>query len=541
MKDKLRSKWLWILGGIVLITLIAFVLMGRNSVNAANQQVDTGDIATAFIGDLSSSATASGQVFAQRDAQLSLTTQGTIDEVFVQVGDGVNAQDALLVLDTAVLERAITNAQQNLVIAENNLATLLAPPNNADKLAAEANVATAQAQFDDLLNGANVDEIASAEASLRAANADVAAASARLNERTGTATAAEVQAAELQLELAQNRATTAAQEHSTILVTEAEGRLTQDLLDNLEFSARQTAVQANADLAAAQENYNTVVNGNSNTVASSQAGVGLAVANRDVTQARLDQLLTGATDAQTAAAKATLAQADATLDRLMRGATDVQIVAAEVQVEQARIALQRAQNNLEKATLYAPFAGVVTAVNVNQGEQSGAILLEIVDSDSLEVVLDVDEVDIGNISIGQPAVITLESWPNEEIEAEVIAIAPRQKVNQGNALVIYEVSLRLGDTELPILVGMTANANLITNEKEGVLLVPNRAITPDRQAGTYSVNLLKDDGTTETVEITIGLRDNQYTQIADGLKDGDQLLIGNDVPTVDFGRRGGDE
>lgn len=535
MKNLLKNKWIWILGGIVAIGLVAFGISGQARANNANQEAENGDRVTAFMGDLSASATASGQVVAQRDAQLSLTTNSVVDEVFVVVGDEVSAGDSLLQLDTAVLQRSITEAEQNLAIAENNLANLLASASNADILSAEANVASAQAQLDDLLDGPNADEIASLEASLRAANADVAAASARLNDQTSDPSAEALQAAELQLELAQQNATSAAQEHSTILVTEPEGPLTQDLLDELEFNARQTAVQANADLAAAQENYNNVVNGSSSGIASSQASVALAAANRDIAQARLDQLLAGPTAAQIAAAEATLAQAEAALDQLQRGATEAQIVSAEVQVEQARIALERAQNNLDKATLVAPFAGVITAVNINQGEQSAGILMEVVDINNLEVVLDVDEVDIGNITVGQPAVITLESWPNEEIQAKVVTIAPRQKPNQGNALVTYEVSLSLGETELPVLVGMTANANLITDEKEDVLLISNRAINADRQAGTYTVNLVKADGTTEEVEVTIGLRDGQFTQITSGLEEGDDVLVGNNIPTVEFG------
>ena len=541
MKNILKNKWIWIIGGIVIIGLAAFGLSGQARANNANQEADAGDKVTAFIGDLSASATASGQVVAQRDAQLSLTTSGIVDAVLVEVGDEVNAGDALLQLDTAVLQRNVTEAEQNLAIAENNLANLLAGASNADILSAEANVASALAQLDDLLDGPNADEIASLEASLRAANADVAAASARLSDQTAGPTTEALQAAELQLELAQQAATTAAQEHSTLLVTEPEGPLTQDLLDELEFNARQTAVQANADLAAAQENYDNVVNGSSSGIASSQASVSLSAANRDIAQARLDQLLAGPTAAQIASAEATLAQAEAALDQLMRGATDAQIVSAEVQMAQARIALERAQNNLDKATLVAPFAGVITAVNVNQGEQTAGILMEIVDTDSLEVVLDVDEVDIGNISVGQAAVITLESWPNDEIQAEVVTIAPRQKPNQGNALVTYEVSLSLGDTELPVLVGMTANANLITDEKEDVLLISNRAINADRQAGTYTVNVIKEDGTTEEVEVTIGLRDGQFTQITSGLEEGDEVMVGNNIPTVEFGPPGEDE
>ncbi len=541
MKKILRNKWFWIMGGVIILGLAGLLIMSRNAANAALEQLNSGDVVTAFIGDLSSSATASGQVFAQRDAQLSLTTSGTVAEVYVEVGDEVNAGDALLVLDTAVLERAVTEAEQNLAIAENNLASLLAGATKADILAAEANVASAQAQLDDLRDGPSEEEIAAAEASLRAANADIAAASARLNDQTAGPSTEELRAAELQLELAQHEATTAAQEHSTILVTEPGGFLSEERLEEMEFNARQTAVQANADLAAAQENYNNVVNGNGSSIAGSQASVSQAVASRDIAQIQLDQLLAGPTETETAAAEATLAQAEAALEQLLRGPSAAQIASAEVQVEQAKIALQRAQNNLAKAKLTAPFAGVITAVNINQGEQTTGILMQIVDMDSLEVVLDVDEVDIGSITLGQPATITLESWPNDEIEAEVIAIAPRQKPNQANALVTYEVSLSLGDTDLPVLVGMTANADLITAEKEDVLLVPNRAITADRQAGTYFVNLYQEGAPPEKVEVTIGLRDSQYTEITSGIAEGTELLIGNDLPTFNFGPPAEDE
>jgi HlyD family secretion protein len=86
---------------------------------------------------------------------------------------------------------------------------------------------------------------------------------------------------------------------------------------------------------------------------------------------------------------------------------------------------------------------------------------------------------------------------------------------------------------------MTANASLLTNEVKDVLLVPNQAINVDRDTGTYTVNLVVGEGTEETAvqetgvqetAVTIGLRDNRYTQILSGLNEGDELLITNDAP-----------
>ena len=92
---------------------------------------------------------------------------------------------------------------------------------------------------------------------------------------------------------------------------------------------------------------------------------------------------------------------------------------------------------------------------------------------------------------------------------------------------------------MPLRIGMTANANLITGEREGVLLVPNAAINADRSAGTFSVNLVRIDAdgnvTVEEIEVTIGLRDANNTQITSGLQEGDEIMIGNVLPIFEFG------
>ncbi len=143
------------------------------------------------------------------------------------------------------------------------------------------------------------------------------------------------------------------------------------------------------------------------------------------------------------------------------------------------------------------------------------------------------------MEVGQPAIVTLEAWPDVEIESAIASIAPSATTNTGSVLVTYEVRLALGETDLPVRIGMTANANLITGEREGVLLVPNAAINADRSAGTFSVNLVRTDAdgnqTVDEVEVTIGLRDADNTQITSGLQEGDQVMIGNVTPVFEFG------
>ncbi|MCP5095069.1 MAG: efflux RND transporter periplasmic adaptor subunit [Chloroflexi bacterium] len=525
--SKNRKRIVWIGGIIGLVLVVGGIFISQRN-NATADAPQTGDIVTTFIGDLAASATASGEVVAQREARLTVGSSGTVAEVLVAEGDVVAEGITLLQLDTADLERAVANAEQALIIQETNLSTQLADASAVDIAAAEAAVASAQAQLDDLLDGPNENDIAAAEASLRAAQADVGAAAARLNAQAANASEEALRAAEIQLNLAQQTATSAAEEHSTILVTEPEHFLTEDLIADIELSRRSAALQANADLAAAQEAYNELLNGDPNSIAVAQAGVTLAAASRDSAQIQLDIILQDPTAAQIAAAEASLAQAQSSLENLLDGASAAQIAITEAQVEQSRIALQQAQNSLADATLTAPFDGVITAVHVSPGELASGIVIEMVDTDSLEVVLDVDEVDIGDISAAQAAEINLEAWPNDTIEAEVASIAPINNQTAGSSQISYQVFLSLGETELPILVGMTANANLVTAQREDVLLVSNQAITPERVTGKYFVNLLGSDDSVEKIEVTIGLRDNDFTQITGGLREGDRLRIGGE-------------
>jgi multidrug efflux pump subunit AcrA (membrane-fusion protein) len=175
----------------------------------------------------------------------------------------------------------------------------------------------------------------------------------------------------------------------------------------------------------------------------------------------------------------------------------------------------------------------VTAVLVTEGEIASGVAVQLADAANLEVVLNVDEIDLATLSIGQPATITFDSFPDVEIPAEVASIAPRGRT-AASGIVTYDVRLALGETDAPLRLNMTANANLVTDQREDVLLAPNRAIQVDRGSGTYSVNRVIGAGQTEQVTVTIGLRDNQYTQITSGLEEGDEVVIGNAAPAVNI-------
>jgi HlyD family secretion protein len=541
------KKYRW----IILIVLGAAVLgLGALFIQGRTQQTSAADsdetTAFAFVGDLSESATASGQVSARQEAALSIATSGKVSAVRASVGDRVGEGDVLVQLDTAELERAVASAEFDLAIAEAQLADLIAGSSPEELTAAEAAVASAQSKLDDLLAGPTPEEIAASEASVRAAQANIWSASGNLA-ASEDVSEADIAAAQKDLDAALEEQQAAHDVWVNLADCEenADGthtctpRVDSDKMD----AASEDVRRANAQVAIAQAQLDELLFPDANQVASSQAGVGSASAAYAAAVARHEKLLTGASAAEIAAAEADLASAQAALDKLLEGAKDTDVTIYETRVAQAQTALQEAHNALADAMIKAPFDGLVTAVHVSPGEIVSGLVAEMIADNDLEVILNVDEVDVGKIELGQPAAITMETWPDVELASEVTAVAPR--ANSGtNGAISYEVHLGLPQTELPILVGMTANADLLTANREEVLLVPNAAIHPDRQNGTYSVLVVRRDsqGNMETVPVVveIGLKDNQFTQIVSGLVEGDEVLLGTlSAPTSSSGFRRG--
>ena len=497
---------------IVVSLLSACAGPGAQAGNEAEQET-----VTAFIGDLSASATASGQVEPRNEATLSVETPGIVTQVHVRVGDSVQAGDVLMRVEADDLALNVATAEQTVALRQASLDSLLADPEAADVKSAETAVASAQANLDNLLGGPTAEEIAIAEANVRSSQASLASSSADLSNVRDSVKESQILAAQAALYTAeQNR-----------------DRIAEINDEFANEANHQQLLQANQAVADAQAQLNDLLAGPD--TAASQNSVAAASARLEGSQADLNTTLAGASAAQIASAEAQLAQAQATLENLLEGASEQEIQNAEAELALAQIALENAQAQLDKATLVAPFAGVVTAVNFSEGELASGPAVEIVDTTSLEIILSVDEVDVGSFAVGQPALVNLETWPNDEIASEILAIAPSANNGGSNALVSYDVHVGLGETDLPVLVGMTANANLITSSKEDILLVPNRAIKADRQADKYFVNVLQADDTIEEVEIVIGLRDGENTQIVSGIDEGAVLVIGSDVPTVRFG------
>lgn len=557
---KRQATW-----SIILVTLVALVATGcqiRDRLpGRANVGLAESDIATAFVGTLASEVSASGQLVPQQEGTLALGVAGRVAQVEVKRGERVQAGAVLIQLEKDDLERAMTAAEQDLAIQLANLAELTKKPSAQDVEAAEKTVANARAQLNDLLAGASKEELASVQAAVTAAQAQLEDLEAGASQEELAQARAQLASAQAALDAAQERSKA---QRDQLLVAQNDidnARLARDRArEQYEklvwndwkagvswgpYSPLGTAVKkAEAAYEAALANYKlTELQINDSALRQTQYQVSQAeyalaaltdvktvqIAAARAQLARAESSLAAMLEEKSvpiAGARAQLAQAEASLARLVDGPSEEQVAIANAQVEQARISLEEAQENLARASLIAPFDGLVTDIYLAEGEWATGPAVELVNTSSLQVVLDVDEIDVGHIRLGQAALITLEPWPDRELEGEVVSIAPKAKI--AGQIVTFEVHVAFDAQELAVLTGMTANAELTAIQEENVLLVPNRAIVVDRESGNYYVNRVEDKALTR-VAVTIGLRDARYTEITAGLQEGDRVFTGQAV------------
>ncbi len=281
--------------------------------------------------------------------------------------------------------------------------------------------------------------------------------------------------------------------------------------------------QAEAALRQAQAAYDQVADRPDVAMLPQSLQLEQATAAYEAAQASFDLAVQEPTGDQVAAARSAVVQAEAALARLREGVQEEDLLLAQLAVAQAEIGLRQAQHQLEGTVLQAPHDGIVTLVGVREGELSGgqpAFVLTDLSEYHLEVI--VDEIDIGRVEVGQPVTVTLDALPGVTLEGEVTQVADTALPE---ALVVsYLVTVQLSPNGAPLRAGMTANADLVVDRREDVLLVPNRFIRIDRATGQVYVDKLV-NGQVQPVEIQTGQRDETRSEVLAGLEEGDVVVL----------------
>jgi multidrug efflux pump subunit AcrA (membrane-fusion protein) len=201
----------------------------------------------------------------------------------------------------------------------------------------------------------------------------------------------------------------------------------------------------------------------------------------------------------------------------------------------AQARLQAAQATIDSLSLTAPFSGTITEVDIKPGDlvSPGSIAFRLDKLDRLLVDVQMSEVDINSIQVGQPVTMSFDAILNTQYEGVVSQVPQVGDIIQG--VVEFNVLVELKDADQYVKPGMTAAVNIVVDQISNALLVPNSAVrVVDGQRVVY---ILKDNQL-QQVEVTLGASSDTQSQVIDGnLQDGDQIVL--NPPQDLFGTNGG--
>jgi len=317
-----------------------------------------------------------------------------------------------------------------------------------------------------------------------------------------------------------------------------------DVLASLDkASVSQSIILAEADLVSAQKALNDLLNSDT---ARAQAAIALDKAEQEYQKAydyrqSLNGRITitdivivrgkpvlkqykGYADAETIAdadeklalALAQLEDAQREYDRVKDGPNPEDVAAAE-----ARVAAAEATLNMAK--IIAPFDGTVTQIGTAAGDQvsAGALAFRVDDLSRLLVDVQISEVDINRVALGQEVTLTFDAILDRKYHGKVVEVGQAGDTVQG--IVNFTVTVELMDADELVKPGMTAAVSITVEEVTDALLVPNRAVR--LIDGERMVYVLR-DGQAVRVKVTLGLSSDTKSVVIDGdLKEGDLIIL----------------
>jgi HlyD family secretion protein len=434
------------------------------------------------MGTLTAVVGATGTVRANRSASMNFQTSGTVGVVHVQPGDNVGKGEVLVELDAASLPGKITQAKSALISAQEALDQLT----NSESATTQAQLALANAtqtlRHVTYIRWINQQGNRASEGTLNGAEANIALA----------------QNAVSAAEAAYNAATSA-------LHGAAAGSPLSSKLEQAQFAAQANLSSAQLKRASAQAVLNWYLGSPSPA----------------------DQAIY---DADVAAAQAAVEDAQRAYDRVRNGPNPDDVAAARVQVAAAQATLQQAE-------ITSPFAGTVTLVVVHPGDQAKPATPAVVVSDLSKYLVDVQvsEVDIDKVKVGQAASLSFDAIPNKTYRGVVTEVGMTGVTVSG--VVDFAVTVEITESDAAIRPGMTAAVNLTVSQVPGALLIPNRAVrTQNNQQTVYVLR----NGTATPVKIKLGASSDTFSQVLSGdVKEGDLIVVNPPTSLFSAGPGGG--
>jgi len=214
---------------------------------------------------------------------------------------------------------------------------------------------------------------------------------------------------------------------------------------------------------------------------------------------------------------------------------DAQVAAARGRVAQAEAELERLRHNLSKVTLHAPISGIVTRLNVEEGENAiigtmnnpGTLLLTVADLDTMEAEVKVDETEIVRVKLGQQAKVEIDAYPDTVFQAVVTEVGNSPiytNTGVGQQAVDFKVVLRLLDHIDGVRPGLSATADITVAHRDSCLSIPIAALVErDKKEGVFVVG---GGNVVSFRPVQVGIAGEERFEVLSGVKEGEKVVKG---------------
>ncbi|OGG93801.1 hypothetical protein A2609_00950 [Candidatus Kaiserbacteria bacterium RIFOXYD1_FULL_47_14] len=194
----------------------------------------------------------------------------------------------------------------------------------------------------------------------------------------------------------------------------------------------------------------------------------------------------------------------------------------DAKISQARASVDSASAKIQNARIIAPINGIVTQFDAKVGQLASpsAPLVSLIGNGGFEVDAGVSETDVGKLTVGNSATMTLDAFPNETFSGKVFYIAPAQTNTQG--VISYQIKISFSKVDPRLKSGLTANVIIQTKQHNDVLILPQYAILQNDN-GTFVETLVGKMVT--TTPVTLGIQDQKgNVEILSGVSFGEQVI-----------------
>jgi HlyD family secretion protein len=204
--------------------------------------------------------------------------------------------------------------------------------------------------------------------------------------------------------------------------------------------------------------------------------------------------------------------------------------AARADLQQSRAHIDVARANLTRTVLRAPFDGVVAKLTGELGEFSTPSppgiptppAIDLIDDHCLYVTAPIDEVDVANVRLGQPAYVTIDALPNHRFPGRVRRVAAYVvDVEKQARTVDVEVEFTNAEDVKALLVGYSADVEIILEAHDNVIRVPTQALLEGNRVLVITAN----PGTLQERQLDVGISNWKYTEVRSGLREGDKVVL----------------